>query len=70
MNDITINFNYNNNILPLHFNKYGEILVVSYREFKESEIIQQTVERGFIIEQFLSNRNRSYALMMVRPKQM
>ena len=69
LNDVTINFKYKDRVFPLNFDQYEEILVVSYREFKESEIIQQIVERGFTIEQFLSNRNRSYALILVRPKQ-
>jgi uncharacterized SAM-dependent methyltransferase len=69
LNDITVNFKYKNSVFPLEFDQYEEILVVSYREFKEAEIIQQIVERGFTIEQFLSNRGRSYALILVRPKQ-
>jgi uncharacterized SAM-dependent methyltransferase len=68
LKNITINFELKNTIHTIDFNEYDEILVYRYKEFKEPELIQEVVETGFMIEQFVTNRNSTYALMLVRPK--
>jgi SAM-dependent methyltransferase len=69
LKDITINLSIDSKNFEINLNQGGEILVFRFYWYKETEIIQQVVEHGFVIDQFTSNLDGSCALMMVRPKQ-
>jgi uncharacterized SAM-dependent methyltransferase len=69
LEDITTEIVIDNKPIKIHFNQGDNILVFRFNWFKETEIIQQVVEHGFVIDQFNSNRDGTCALMIVRPKQ-
>jgi SAM-dependent methyltransferase len=70
MKDVCINIEVDSKPIQINFNEGDEILVFRFYWYKETEIIQQVVEHGFVIDQFNSNRDGTCAFMVVRPRQM
>jgi uncharacterized SAM-dependent methyltransferase len=69
LKNVTVEMEIDTRSIKINFNEGDEILVFRFYWYKETEIIQQVVEHGFVIDQFNSNRDGTCALMVVRPKQ-
>ncbi len=53
------------NILPIKFEKFTDILVYKFSWYTELELIEEAIKYGFRIEQFTTNSDRSYGLMLL-----
>jgi SAM-dependent methyltransferase len=63
--NVTVNFEVEKNIFPININEFDRILVYKFAYYKELELVHQVIESGFRIEQFTTNRDRSYGIMVV-----
>jgi SAM-dependent methyltransferase len=63
--DATVVMKYKNHEIKIELNKLDEILVYKFSWYTEMEMVKLVVDNHFSIEQFMTNRERSYAIMIL-----
>lgn len=63
--DATVVMKYKGHEFKIELNKLDEILVYKFSWYTEMEMVKLVVDSHFSIEQFMTNRERSYAIMIL-----